>query len=373
MAPQNPGDSYPSYAVIYADGGGVLLSFPLGNDGLVRVTSLRLSLRFGLSEDFMFIDEEVYDTQSGSLINTIEQSPVCNGHSKEWLLRPGRFLVYGVSQSVMAASTELVTPHQSSTGTVQLTPATRVKVEHHEELITILSDDLDGNSSTVESPNRSPLVNSSLPDSNQKSPISLSHPAPHVGHQKSLSVVDSLKRIQASKGIRNVFKTLDFGNLDIQRVQFLPPTFNGNVLFELPPVDPTGPFHMMHGMDKRHDGHAWTKTVTSNIKSDMSLTFCTSTCIGHLHCENQDYEYTSHIHRTSPVNEREWDGFTVTTIPVGQPAPTGSSLVCKICKVPPVCIATCAARIYYVLGAANMTRTYMHLGVHKHPVKVGED
>jgi hypothetical protein len=28
----------------------------------------------------------------------------------------------------------------------------------------------------------------------------------------------------------------------------------------------------MHGMDKRHDGHAWTKTVTSNIKSDMSLT-----------------------------------------------------------------------------------------------------
>jgi hypothetical protein len=37
----------------------------------------------------------------------------------------------------MAASTKLVTPHQSSTGIVQLTPATRVKVEHLEELITI--------------------------------------------------------------------------------------------------------------------------------------------------------------------------------------------------------------------------------------------
>jgi hypothetical protein len=61
MAPQNPGDSYPSYALIYADSGGVSLSFPLGNDGLVRVTSLRLSLKFGLSEDFMCIDEEVYD------------------------------------------------------------------------------------------------------------------------------------------------------------------------------------------------------------------------------------------------------------------------------------------------------------------------
>jgi hypothetical protein len=281
--------------------------------------------------------------------------------------------VYGVSDSVMAASTELVIPHRSSIGTVQLTPTTRVKVEHPEELITILSDDSDEISPAVASPIRSPLISCSLPESSHRSPIPLSHPPPLVGPLKSISVVDSLRRIRASKGVRNVFKTLDFDTLDIQRVKFLPPTFNGDVLFEFPPVDTSGPFHMMHGMDKRHDGHAWTKTVTSNIKSDMSLTFRTSTCIGHLHCENQDCEYTSRIHRTSPVNEREWDGFIVTTIPVGQPAPTWSTLVCKICKVPPICFATCAARIYYVYGAANMTRACLHLGVHEHPVKVGED
>jgi hypothetical protein len=63
----------------------------------------------------------------------------------------------------------------------------------------------------------------------------------------------------------------------------------------------------------------------------------------------------------------------VTTILVGQPAPTGSSLVCKICKVPPVCIATCVARIYYVFGAVNMTRACLHLRVHEHPMKVGKD
>jgi hypothetical protein len=39
----------------------------------------------------MFIDEEVYDALSRNLINTIEQSPVCDGDSKQWLLRPGRF------------------------------------------------------------------------------------------------------------------------------------------------------------------------------------------------------------------------------------------------------------------------------------------
>jgi hypothetical protein len=196
---------------------------------------------------------------------------------------------------------------------------------------------------------------------------------PDVVHPTSLSVVDSLKRIRASKGVRNIFKTLDFDILDIQRVKFLPPTFNGDVLFELSLVDTSGPFYMMHGMDKHHDGHAWTKIVTSNIKSDMSLTFCTSTCIGNLRCQNQDCEYTSCIHRTSSVNEWEWDGFTMTTIPVRQPTPARSSLVYKICKVPPVYIATCVARIYYVYGATNKTCAYLHLRVHEHPVKVGED
>jgi hypothetical protein len=172
----------------------------------------------------------------------------------------------------MAASTELVTPHRSSTGIVQLTPVTRVKVENAEEMITILSDDSDGNSPVVASLIRSPLINNSLPELSQKSHILLSHPSPQDGNEKSISVVDSLRKIWASKGVRNIFKTLDFDTLDIQRVKFLLPTFNGDVLFELPPVDTSGPFHMMHGMDKRHDGHAWTKTVTSNIKSDISLT-----------------------------------------------------------------------------------------------------
>jgi hypothetical protein len=129
----------------------------------------------------------------------------------------------------------------------------------------------------------------------------------------------------------------------------------------------------MQGMDKHHDGHAWTKTVTSNIKNDMDLTFRTSTCTGHLRCGNQDCEYTTRVHCTSLVNEMEWDGFIPAPFSVGEPAPLGSTLVCKICKDPPVCIVNCVARIYYVLGPANMTRACLHLGVHKHPVKVGED
>jgi hypothetical protein len=87
-----------------------------------------------------------------------------------------------MSDLVMAASTELVTPNHSSTGTVQLTPAIRVKVEKDEEFITILSDDLDGNSPPGAPPNRSPLVDSSLQESFERTHTPNSLPLSHVGY-----------------------------------------------------------------------------------------------------------------------------------------------------------------------------------------------
>jgi hypothetical protein len=47
-------------------------------------------------------------------------------------------------------------------------------------------------------------------------------------------------------------------------------------------------------------------------------------------------------------------------------------LVCKVCKEPPACIATCGAKIYYVAGKTNHTRVCIHLRTHDHPVKVGD-
>jgi hypothetical protein len=64
----------------------------------------------------------------------------------------------------------------------------------------------------------------------------------------------------------------------MQRVEFFLLTFNGDVHFELPLVDKSALyFHtkLMYGMDKCHDSHAWTKTITSYIKNDINLTFHT--------------------------------------------------------------------------------------------------
>jgi hypothetical protein len=91
MASHNPCDTHSRFVVIYSDSKGVPISLPLGNDGVALVNSLRLSLRFQMSEDFMFIDEEVYDAQSGDLIHTIGQSLVIDGASKKWLLNAGRY------------------------------------------------------------------------------------------------------------------------------------------------------------------------------------------------------------------------------------------------------------------------------------------
>jgi hypothetical protein len=72
------------------------------------------------------------------------------------------------------------------------------------------------------------------------------------------------------------------------------------------------------------------------------------------------------------LNETEWDESTPISFLVGSQPPSTSSILFKICKSPPSCIATYGARIYYVFGIDDMTCACIHLGAHEHPVKDGE-
>lgn len=77
--------------------------------------------------------------------------------------------------------------------------------------------------------------------------------------KQSNSVVDSLKKLHASKGSRNALKGLDYDTIKFLKVDFLPPVLNGNVVFELPCMESfVGNLHakLMVGMDKQHDGYA---------------------------------------------------------------------------------------------------------------------
>ena len=183
-----------------------------------------------------------------------------------------------------------------------------------------------------------------------------------------------LRALRALKGSRNALSRLDYDSIPAYAVQTLPPKFNGDVIFELPPVSTT---HMstcakgMSGMDKRHDGHVWSKTVTTKITNSQGFTFKTSYCLGHLRCTNSSCDFLRRSHRLEAVNEMEWE-VSPSIMDVGDAHPRGSTLLCTICKHPPSCIATCPAKVYCVIGKQSSTCAFVHLGTHCHPVKDGE-
>jgi hypothetical protein len=129
-----------------------------------------------------------------------------------------------------------------------------------------------------------------------------------------------LKRLRTTKGSRNALKKVDYDSVQHLKMDYLPPIFNGDVVLEFPStrsLSTSSQAGLMVDMDKRHDGHVWIRTSTSHIKNDMGLTFRSTSCVGHLRCDNQDCEYLSRVHRTSLVNEMEWDDFTITSFQVG--------------------------------------------------------
>jgi hypothetical protein len=110
---------------------------------LASISAVWLGLWFQLNIASLHIEEEVFESVSGDVTHTICQIPVCNGDSKHWLLRPGRFRLYGLSESTMAASTELATPLLSPSCTNHIPRSSRVKVEPGVESITIPNGDSD--------------------------------------------------------------------------------------------------------------------------------------------------------------------------------------------------------------------------------------
>ena len=89
----------------------------------------------------LHIDEDVYETKSSDLIHTINQSLVCVGDGKHRLLRPWRFRLYGLSESVMATNIGFVTPLSSPNCTIQTSFTSKVKVETDSQSVIIQSDD----------------------------------------------------------------------------------------------------------------------------------------------------------------------------------------------------------------------------------------
>ena len=196
---------------------------------------------------------------------------------------------------------------------------------------------------------------------------------PHVYPTSSISnahVLEALKITKCRRRSKSDLTNIDFDNIAIEDVKYMPYFFNGDVIFILPPVKteiPDAYDKVMDGMDMIYDGHAWCKFKTTNIQNDFSLTFRRSSCVGHLQCPNDSYEYFSRNGRDR--NSIEWIGITPTPFMVGTDPPEKSKVQCKVCHTAPICLDVCYAKIIYVHSqSSNMSRVCIHLGVHNHPV-----
>ena len=357
--------------VTSVEGDVVPIIFPVEDDGYADVSACRLALRFHMIPESNYIDQNIYDPPSGVLCHTIGQTPTPTSTGRTWRLLPGKFTAYGLKVSVQVDSEALCHLQPPSLSLRMATVLKNVKVKHTNVGITLLSNDSD-----IE-----PLP--SKKEGQQSSHISRRASSGNADCTPSLvqldtsssSVLEFLRALQALKGSRNALSRLDYDSISAYAVQTLPPKFNGDVIFELLPVCTS---HMstyakgMSGMNKRHDGHVWSKIVTTNITNSQGFTFKTFYCLGHLRYTNSSCDFLRRSHCLEAVNEMEWEGISPSIMDVGDAHLRGSTIVCSICKHPPSCIATCPAKVYYVLGKQSSTRAFVHLGTHCHPVKDGE-
>ena len=117
-------------AKIRSNGMEVPILFPIGEDGLATLTTLHISIRFGLQDTSLWVEREVYDPHTSALSHTVlEVSKHFGDGSIIWTLKPGRYRMYGLTTSQMSNPTQLVTPRQSSTCTMTPPPTVRVKIE----------------------------------------------------------------------------------------------------------------------------------------------------------------------------------------------------------------------------------------------------
>ena len=166
-------------------------------------------------------------------------------------------------------------------------------------------------------------------------------------------------------------KSVDLSSFVYEAVKHLPTEFNGNQVFELPPliVVKEGGLSRLNGMDQKRDGHVWTETATTNI-SDLSgvLSFKYVKCLGHLCCDNINY---CCFRENGAMNELYWLGSLPDVIPHRQ-SPLLSKkfkIACKFCRLVPSCLATCQCRMFYVVSKDPlMLRAYIHTKIHIHLV-----
>jgi hypothetical protein len=313
-----------------------------------------LCLKFHLQDTCLLIEREEFD-DNGAFIRIVYQNPEVSNSGTYFKVMPGSYTVTSGLTSFDLSQASTLTPVSLSTfkrrGHLRMKPTLPSVRESPEYTILSSSDNEDNDPIFVFSlkeedviPSSSRLDKSpitSLSDSfvvyeipsctlagysifMSESPLlSLSGlkstSAAFLGSQSTdgdgaQTLLVSIYDIVVAMGRHSTAKsTLRNANLQLflhHKVKYLPSQYNGNVIFELPPVivPKEGTAWRLEGLDRMSDGHAWTETQTTNLCNPCGeLSFKFVKCLGHLRCLNSN---CPHLKRTNNYNDLNWEGST---------------------------------------------------------------
>jgi hypothetical protein len=278
---------------IQAPGHNVPLVLQIAEDGYAQVYAHLLQAHFEFHLSSIYIEEEVL-LESGEVDRSILQLRFRDNEGHHWVLLPGRYMAFGLIAALTAASTDLLSM-PSDMSSIQPPLLHHVKLECPDDLVHLSSDSSEGELSNVilltavadtlisDSKDTEPLKSIYTPISSF-SHSSFSCPPFHPNTRKFPSIMQSLRRLASVHGSRNKLAFIDYDKIAYHKVQYLPPSYNGNILFELLPsrVSASTSKNTMDGIDKWFDGHTWYRTITSNIHNNQGLTFRMSSCVGQM-------------------------------------------------------------------------------------------
>ena len=193
-----------------------------------------------------------------------------------WEFAVGKYKVYKILESWSHISIEILTPPYSTVSTFNIPSNVRVKIELGVHTIIHLSASSHGGDLVHSAPAIEPSLSSPRPPSVTPLLVNLNPMChfPPSSSTPSMSILQCLCTLASMPGQKNIIKKLDYDTLQIQEVNFLPPHFNGNLMFVFPLISVCSSHtkaKSMDGMVKRYDGHVWTKTQTTNITNDMGF------------------------------------------------------------------------------------------------------
>ena len=124
--------------IISVEGDVVPIMFLVEDDGYADVFACRLALRFHMILESIYIDQNIYNSESGVLSYSIGQTPTPSDIGRTWRLLPGKFTAYGLKVHVQADSEYRCQFHPSSSSLQTATILKDVKVERTEVHIMLL-------------------------------------------------------------------------------------------------------------------------------------------------------------------------------------------------------------------------------------------